>query len=67
MAAKKAKAEKVKAKTEKLEEKVEAKKEPEVEMVDVMRFNKIRNRREPMTVPKAEMLLGYYGDIVVKK
>ena len=56
-----------KAKTGK-KEKVEAKKkEPEVEMVTVMRFNKIFNKREKMTVPKSEMLTGYYGDVLVEQ
>lgn len=58
-----------KAKTEKKEE-VEVEKEevktPEVQMVTVMRFNKIFNKREKMTVPKEDMILGYYGDIVVE-
>ena len=61
---------KAKAKTVKKEEKVEVKedevKAPEVEMVTVMRFNKIFNKREKMTVPRQEMLHGYYGDIVAE-
>jgi|TARA_R110000751_G_scaffold55804_3_gene119611 hypothetical protein len=59
-----------KAKTVEKKEKVEVKKEevktPEVQMVTVMRFNKIFNRREKMTVPKEDMILGYYGDIVAE-
>ena len=59
-----------KAKTVEKKEKVEVKKEevktPEVQMVTVMRFNKIFNRREKMTVPRNEMLHGYYGDTLVE-
>tara|TARA_R100001163_G_C5053206_1_gene189797 strand:- start:854 stop:1042 length:189 start_codon:yes stop_codon:yes gene_type:complete len=42
-------------------------KEPEVEMVTVMRFNKVFNKREKMTVARDEILHGYYGDIVVEE
>lgn len=35
-------------------------------MVTVMRFNKIFNKREKMTVPRNEMLHGYYGDTLVE-
>ena len=52
------------AKKEAVKEEV---KKPEVEMVTVMRFNKIFNKREKMTVPKSEMLTGYYGDVLVEQ
>ena len=56
-----------KAKAEK-KEKAEAKKEePKVDMVTVMRFNKIFNKREKMEVPREEMIVGYYGDVVVEE
>jgi len=56
-----------KAKAEK-KEKVEAKKEePKVNMVTVMRFNKVFNRRDKMEIPRDEMVLGYYGDIIVEE
>tara|TARA_R100000655_G_scaffold82935_2_gene122496 strand:- start:23307 stop:23498 length:192 start_codon:yes stop_codon:yes gene_type:complete len=52
------------AKKEAVKEEV---KKPEVEMVTVMRFNKVFNKREKMTVARDEILHGYYGDIVVEE